>query len=88
MWTKGDRFRLRWPKNGNAYAIPPDEAARVAEGAKNWSGWFVIDEFESLLPSDTYAPFYYRYTDSLSKSGVGRLRLHKPDEMPKKTELM
>lgn len=81
-----DDFRIRWSQNGNVYFVPPEKAPRVADSAKDWSGWFAADESGGLIVGDTHGRFFHAYVDTLDELGVSRLRLHEPDQMPRTTE--
>ncbi|KAH6952505.1 hypothetical protein BKA56DRAFT_681969 [Ilyonectria sp. MPI-CAGE-AT-0026] len=80
-------FRLRYSPNGNIYAVA-DNKVPEEDKAKEWSGWFATDPSGVFVFGDSHGRFLHGYHDTLLESGVSRLRLHKPDEMPKTTQLM
>jgi len=78
-------LRLHYSPNGNTYAVPATKAP-VAE--LDWSGWFALDPSGAFITGDTNGRFYHGYRDTILEHGVSRLRLHKPDQMPKTAQLM
>lgn len=80
-----ETFRLRYSPNGNTYAVPE---SKVPEPEKEFSGWFATDPSGAFIIGDSHGRFYHAYLDTITKFGVSRLRLHKPDEMPKTAQLM
>ncbi|KAG9229774.1 hypothetical protein BJ875DRAFT_488610 [Amylocarpus encephaloides] len=80
-------FRLRYSPNGNTYAVEEDKVPEE-EKASEWSGWFASDPSGAFIFGDSHSRVYHGYTDTLIDFGVSRLRLHKPDQMPKTAQPM
>ncbi|KAF2692076.1 hypothetical protein K458DRAFT_425896 [Lentithecium fluviatile CBS 122367] len=73
---------VRYSPNGNIYAVPE---AKVPTDVKEheWSGWFASDESGSITFGDSLGRMFHGYQDSIQEQGISRLRLHKPNELPK-----
>ncbi|KAK4105537.1 hypothetical protein N658DRAFT_123209 [Parathielavia hyrcaniae] len=84
MFTRNEAesFRLRYSPNGNTYAVAESKVP-AEDKDKEWSGWFAADESGAFVFGDSHGRFYHAYQDTLAELGVSRLRLHKPDRMPK-----
>jgi hypothetical protein len=84
MYTRdNDRsFRIRYSPNGNTYAVAENKAPEEDKN-REWSGWFATDPSGTFVFGDSHGRLYHAYHDTLLQFGVSRLRLHKPDRMPR-----
>ncbi|KAF2261374.1 hypothetical protein CC78DRAFT_535667 [Lojkania enalia] len=82
MGNPDGSVHIRYSPNGNVYAVPE---AKVPTNVKEqeWSGWFASDESGTITLGDSLGRMFHGYLDTIQNDGVSRLRLHKPDELPK-----
>jgi hypothetical protein len=75
---------LHYSPNANIYAVPPQKV----EDPNDISSVFTSDPSGDFIIGDSHGRYLHGYKTEISSFGVGRLRLHTADAMPKTASLL
>jgi hypothetical protein len=75
---------LHYSPNANIYAVPPQKV----EDPNDVSSVFTSDPSGDFIIGDSHGRYLHGYKTEINSFGVGRLRLHTADAMPKTASLL
>jgi len=75
---------LHYSPNANIYAVPPQKV----EDPNDISSVFTSDPSGDFIVGDSHGRYLHGYKTEINSYGVGRLRLHTADAMPKTASLL
>lgn len=82
--TRNGTLGLHYSPNANIYAVPPQKV----EDPNDISSLFTSDPSGDFIVGDSHGRYLHGYKTEINSFGVGRLRLHTADAMPKTASLL